>query len=194
MTDEEMKAAEAAKAELEAQRKSLEGKSVSELIEIIRETRSEAKERRLKEKELSERLAKIESDKTEEENKKKIEEGKQNEVIIDLQNKLKVFEEKAKRYDEYDLAKRTKLKGVFGEKWLPSFDKPEVIPLIELEDLASKIINDKSFDGGDDGKGKKKQPGKLEGLQNDLQLAIKNKDLKAQIAIRRMIDEEKQKK
>lgn len=199
MSDEEIKKqeldAQQKKDQLEAERKSLEGKSTQQLLDIIFETRSEARDRRLKEQELSKRLEKIESDKTEEEKKKKIEEGKQGEVITELTDKLKKAEEKAKKFDEYDSTKRVKLKEIFGEKWMPSFEKPEVVPLIELEDLASKLTNSgESLLDSDNGKNKKQQPGKLEGLKKDLQLATERKDIVAQMQIKRLIAAEEKKK
>lgn len=137
MTDEEQKVADAAKIELEAQKKSLEGKSADELIEIIRETRNEAKERRLKEKELSDKLSAFESEKDKAAQEKKIAEGKKDEVINELTDKMKIFEAKAKQFDEYDKSKRDLLKKEIGDdNWLGSFDN---LSLIDLEKLAIKF-------------------------------------------------------
>jgi hypothetical protein len=149
-------------AEPEKKESGLENLNPSELIEIIKETRSEAKTRRLKEKELSEKLAEYENKFTLEEQNKKIAEGKKDEVISELMEKLKSkekeyepFVEKAKRYDEYDSSKRTKIKSVLGDNWLTSF---ETLPLSDLEELASKLNNDLRLVDSDNGKGAKPSP------------------------------------
>jgi len=143
--------------------KSLEGKTATELIDIIRETRTEAKERRLKNKELEERLNSIETDKQKAETEKKIAEGKKDEVIADLQKKIedqtKDFEpikEKAKKYDDYDAAKRADLKSKLGESWMESFN---TMALIELEKLATKLDPNIKLVDTDNGTNKKKLEG-----------------------------------
>ena len=168
MTPEEQKAADAAKEQeleaqkkeqLEAEKKSLEGKSTDELLEIIRETRNEAKQRRLKEKELNDKLAAFEAEKEQEAQQKKIAEGKKDEVILELQQKIKAkeeeyspFIEKAKKFDEYDSSKRNKIKSTLGDGWLTSFDN---MPLNDLEELAVKLNPDVKLIDSDNGKNKK---------------------------------------
>lgn len=169
MTDEEIKQAELEKQKsAEAEKKSLEGKSATELIDIIRETRTEAKERRLKNKELEERLNLIETDKQKAETEKKIAEGKKDEVIAELQKKItdqeKDFEpvkEKAKKYDDYDAAKRADLKSKLGESWMDSFN---MMSLIELEKLATKLDPNIKLADHDNGTNKKKQEGEYYSL------------------------------
>ena len=164
------------------QKSTLEGKSADELIEIIRETRKEAKERRLKEKEVSEKLSQLEAKIGEEEQNKKIAEGKKDEVILELQQKLKLKDdeykpviEKATKYDEYDSAKRDELKESLQDSWMTSFD---TMPLIELEKLASKLTNVKLPDS-DNGSNKKPSPKEyftLEELKTLTAQELANKD------------------
>lgn len=167
MTDEEKKVADAAKEAADAAKKledssksKLKELSTDELIDIIHDTRNEAKQRRLKEKELNERLEAIEAEKSTQEQAKLIAEGKKDEVILDLQQKLKKkdedfkpFIDKAQKYDDYDSSKRGKLKEVLTNDWLESFNS---MPLIELEELASKLNSNVKLLDTDDGKGKKK--------------------------------------
>lgn len=143
----------------DAEKNALEGKSASELIDIIRETRTEAKDRRLKAKELEEKLSAIEAERQKQEQDKKIEQGKLSEVVEELKNKLaekdKEFEpvkQKAEKYDEYDKSKRETLKGTLGNKWLNSF---ETMPLLDLETLASHLTSSVKLPDSDNGKNKK---------------------------------------
>ena len=164
----------------------LEGKTADELIDIIRETRNEAKNRRLKEKELTDKLTEFETKFADEEQKKKIAEGKKDEVILDLTEKLKQKDkeyqpviDKAKKYDEYDTTKRAKIKEVLANDWMPSFDN---LPLIELEELASKLNHNVKLKDSDNGQGKAK-PGKeyftLEELKGLTPQQLKDKDILA---------------
>ena len=163
MNDEEKKAAEVAKKkEEDSSQSKLKELSADELIDIIHETRKEAKERRLKEKELSEKLSTLEAKIGEEEQNKKIAEGKKDEVILELQQKLKTkddeykpFIDKASKYDEYDSSKRTKLKETLKDNWLPSFEN---MPLIELEELASRLNSGVKLLDTDNGANKKPPP------------------------------------
>jgi hypothetical protein len=149
---------EDSKNQQEAEKSTLEGKSVGELLDIIKSTRNEAKERRLSEKELKDKLAQLEAKLSDDEQAKKIAEGKKDEVILELQQKLKIkddeykpFIDKATKYDEYDSSKRNQLKEVLKDKWLPSFDN---IPLIDLETLASQLSSGKKLLDTDNGKSK----------------------------------------
>ena len=192
MSDEELKAQEAEKQkQQEAEKKALEGKTATELIEIIRETRSEAKERRLKTKELEDRLKTIEDEKQKQEQDKKLAEGKKDEVIQDLQKKYDEAAKKATQWEDYNKKKREKIKEGMKDNWLDSF---ELIPLDELEKLASKFEINSSLLDSDNGKGKKLNAGKLEGLKNDLKLAIQKNDVTAQLQIKRLIKEEEEKR
>lgn len=154
MNEEEQKAAEAA-----IHKDQLSELSTEELVKIIKETRSEAKERRLREKELNDKILEFESKFETEAQNKKIAEGKKDEVILELQEKLKSkdkefepLKEKAIKFDEYDLTKRNKIKEVLGDSWLNSFN---TMPLVELEELASKLNSNVKLLDTDNGSGKK---------------------------------------
>ena len=153
MTEEESKPVETEKKD------TLSELSTEELVKIIKETRSEAKERRLKEKELNDKILEFESKFETEAQNKKIAEGKKDEVILELQEKLKSkdkefepLKEKATKFDEYDMTKRNKIKEVLGDGWLNSFN---TMPLVELEELASKLNSNIKLLDTDNGAGKK---------------------------------------
>jgi len=187
MTDEETKALEEAKKkEAEASKSKLKELSTDELIDIIHDVRQEAKQRRLKEKELNEKLEAIEAEKSKQEQDKKIAEGKKDEVILELQEKLKKkdeefkpFVDKAKLHDDYDSSKRNAIKEVLSDNWLASFEN---MPLAELEQLASKLNSDVKLLDTDTGKNKKKA-GKefftVEELKTLTQAELADKDILA---------------
>ena len=188
MTEEEKQAA-AEKERLENEKKSLGEKDSSELIDMIRELRGEAKDRRLKAKELEDKLNEFQVQKQKEEQDKKLAEGKKDEVIIDLTKQLEEANKIVKSHKDYENAKRSSIKDLMKDDWLESFN---LIPLSDLEKIASKYDKDNHFFSSDNGGGKKKQPGKLEGLRKDLLTAIEKKDTVAQIEIKRMIREEEE--
>ena len=178
MNEEEPKATEVA-----IHKDQLSELSTEELVKIIKETRSEAKERRLREKELSDKILEFESKFETEAQNKKIAEGKKDEVILELQEKLKSkdkefepLKEKATKFDEYDLTKRNKIKEVLGDSWLNSFN---TMPLVELEELASKLNSNVKLLDTDNGSGKK-NPAKefynLEELKRLTPEQLKNKE------------------
>jgi hypothetical protein len=105
-----------------------------------------------------------------------------------LRKELEVVKSKAEKFDQYDKAKRIKLKEELGDNWVTSFD---VIPLEELETLSSKINKSEKVGHVDNGTGKKGQPGKLELLQKDLEMAKQRNDLVAQMNILDLIEKEK---
>lgn len=185
MSEEELKT------QAEAEQSKLKELSIPELIDIIKETRSEAKQRRLKERELEEKLNAIESDKQKQETDKKLAEGKKDEVISDLTKQLEGIKSKADEWDKYNQSKRSQLKENLGDNWLDSFN---VIPLSELEVLASKFNKNSALLDTDNGSKIKKQPGKIEGLKKDLEMAIQKKDLVAQMQIKQLIADEEKKK
>jgi alanyl-tRNA synthetase len=169
----------------------LESLDASELVKIIKETRSEAAQRRIKEKELETKLNELTSQKEKEETEKKIAEGKKDEVITDLTRQLASYKSKADQFDSYDKSKREKIKTELAENWIDSF---ETLPLNDLELLATKFNKGEKVPETDGGSNKKQQPGKLEGLLKDLELARSRNDLKAQIQINNLIAEERKKK
>jgi hypothetical protein len=171
----------------------LKSLDATELVKIIKEVRNEAAQRRIKEKELTDKLTLLESEKEKEETNKKLAEGKKDEVITDLTKQLETYKSKADKFDSYDKVRREQIKSILGEdNWLPSYN--ESVPLNELEQLANKFNKGIKVLDTDSGSSKSKQPGKIEGLYKDLELAITKNDLKAQIQIRNLIAEERSKK
>ena len=82
MNDEQKKAAEEKAASEEAEAKAKDkSKSVEELTEQLHQTRSEAKQRRLKERELEEKIAKMEEAQKAQDEAKLLEEGKLKELL-----------------------------------------------------------------------------------------------------------------
>ena len=165
---------------------SLDGKTSDQLIDIIRETRNEAKNRRLKEKELTDKITELEAKVTQTDQDKLLAEGKKDELIETLKTQLKSkddeykpFKEKATKYDEYDKTKREKIKEILDKDWMPSFDN---LPLIELEELASKLNSNVKLKDSDNGTGKAK-PGKeyftLEELKRLTPKELADKDVLA---------------
>lgn len=162
MTDVE-KAAEAAKIELEAQKKfedlkkSLEGKSASELIELVLDARSEAKERRLKERELSERLVKIDSDKVSEEQKKMADEGKFKELLAAKEKEIETLNQTLKpKADEYDKFRQEEIeviKKVLGDKWDDEYSNLSLPALRKMAVTLSSKKDDPNLDKGSSGAG-----------------------------------------
>lgn len=132
----------------------LESLDAAELVKIIKETRSEAAQRRIKEKELEAKLSELTSQKEKEETDKKLAEGKKDEVITDLKNQLESYKSKADKFDSYDKSKREQIKTNLGDEyWLPSFD---AMPLNELEQLATKFNKGETVPDTDSGNNKKK--------------------------------------
>lgn len=124
----------------------LETKPVEELITIIKETRSEAKQRRLAEKSLAEKIESLQKEIDEAKEAKMKEEGNKDGLIKTLEEKLNSrnseFEKaksKAEQFEQYETAKRKAIKKQFGEKWKESFSK---FTLDELEELAEDIIKE----------------------------------------------------
>lgn len=120
---------------------------------------SALQEERKKRQTLEAEIEKFRKEKEDAETQKKIAEGKKDEVILELTEKLKnkdkefePFVEKAKRYDEYDSSKRSKIKDALKDNWLTSFEN---MPLSELEELASKLTGNVKLADVDNGKGKK---------------------------------------
>lgn len=143
----------------------------TELIEIIKSTRSEAKNYRLTKKELEEKLAQIEKDKSEEIQKKKIEDGKKDEVIAELNKKLSELEPVANEYKQYQSSKKEALKERLGDKWLDSFNN---LPIGDLEILAEKFSIPIKLSDTADGNGLSP---KNESLTDEEKLIAKNMGL-----------------
>ena len=95
----------------------LETKPVEELITIIKETRSEAKQRRLAEKSLAEKIESLQKEIDEAKEAKMKEEGNKDGLIKTLEEKLNSlnseFEKaksKAEQFEQYETAKRKAIK------------------------------------------------------------------------------------
>jgi DNA gyrase/topoisomerase IV subunit A len=151
MTDEEKKAAEAAAVK---EGLTLNELSPSELIEIIRQTRSEAKEKRLLNKELSERIAEIDKAKLLEEQKKLEEEGKFKELLtakeIEIENLNKTLKPKAEEYDKFRQEEIEQVKKILGDKWDDEFSNLSLPALRKMAVTLSKKP-EPNLDGGSNG-------------------------------------------
>lgn len=148
MTDEEKKAAEAAEG------LTLNELSPSELIEIIRQTRSEAKEKRLLNKELSERIAEIDKAKSLEEQKKLEEEGKFKELLTAKEKEIETLNQtlkpKADEYDKFRQEEIEAIKKVLGDKWDDEFSNLSLPALRKMAVTLSKKPDPK-LDAGSNG-------------------------------------------
>lgn len=154
MTGEEKKAAEAA---AEKEGLTLNELSPSELIEIIRQTRSEAKEKRLLNKELSDKLAKIDQDKALEEQKKLADEGKFKELLTAKEKEIETLNQtlkpKADEYDKFRQDEIEQIKKVLGDKWDDDFEKLSLPALRKMAVTLSSKKDDPNLDKGSVGAG-----------------------------------------
>ncbi len=107
-----------------------------ELIDIIRSTRSEAKKYRLELKKLKDEIIQFNSEKEKKEQQKKIEEGKKDEVIAELQKQIDSLKPEADEFKNYKSAKKELLKQKAGDKWLDSMGG---LPIADLEILVEKL-------------------------------------------------------
>lgn len=163
-TPEEL-SAEKAKADAEAkhaeEQSKLLGLSPEEYIQMIRETRAEAKEKRLKLKEATEKLSayeKAEADAKEKDLKQK---GKYDEIISAKDKLISEYEPKVKEFEEYINKKKQAVKKDLETAgvWTESLNK---LPLTELEAIAEKFKTktptDSSRNFVNNGKGYEKTP------------------------------------
>ena len=188
MTDEEKKAEGLAKEKAAEEAKAgLKAKSTDELIDIIHSTRSEAKGYRLELKDLRTDIESLKGDKAKEEQEKKIAEGKKDEVIVELTDKIAGLTVKSNEWDDYNKVKREELKTKFGDNWLESF---VTMPLNDLESLVIKFNSAKEAVDTDTASTQKTSSARVEGLRKDLALALERGDVTAQIQIKRMIEQE----
>ena len=145
---QQLEAEKTAKAEAEAKEKEekdkhekLKSLSEEEKLKEILDLRSEAKQRRLKEKELSDRLADFEKKQADEIEKDKKAKGKYDEIIADYKKKLEEYEPLATKHKEYVEKKKAILQKSLEEKkvWKESFAK---LDLEDLEDIADAFKKD----------------------------------------------------
>ena len=137
--------AEKLEKEIADRHEKLKSLSEEEKVKEILNLRQESKERRLKEKELSERLTAYEAEKEAEKQKDLRAKGKHEEIIAELNKKLTEREKEmnalkplAEKYTEYNTVKKATIKKSLEDKsvWMDSFDK---LDLQELEALAEKF-------------------------------------------------------
>ncbi len=128
------KADELAKAELNK-------KSVEELAELLSSTRSEAKTRRLKERELEEEIAKMKTAQQVAEDAKLLEDGKIQELLdakmaelTNTQTELEQTKTVAEELTNFKAAKVEDAKKKMGSRWDDSY---AVLPLTALDKLAN---------------------------------------------------------
>jgi len=154
MTEEE-KQLEAEK-ELAEEKAKEKLKSVDELTELLQSTRSEAKQRRLKERELEEQIATMKAKQKEGEEAKLIEDGKLQELVdskstelLELQAKLVTAETVAEEAKTFKAAKVEDAKKKMGSKWLDGYAN---LSLTELDALVNLVVPKKvGTDNGADG-------------------------------------------
>ena len=163
MTEEETRleaekktAEESAKKEAEERATELKTKSVEELAELLTSTKSEARTRRLKERELEEEIAKMKAEQKKIDEDKLIADGKLKELLdskivelTDTQTKLTSAETRAEESANFKAAKVEEYKTLMGSKWDDSYAK---LPLISLDKLVllstpKKIGSDNGVDG-----------------------------------------------
>ena len=130
--------AEKLEKEIADRHEKLKSLSEEEKVKEILNLRQESKERRLKEKELSERLSEFEKKQAEEIEKDKKAKGKHEEIIDELKKELASLKPLAEKYTEYNTVKKATIKKSLEDKsvWMDSFDK---LDLQELEALAEKF-------------------------------------------------------
>lgn len=139
---------------------------------------------RKKRQSLEAEIEKFRKEKEDAETQKKLAEGKKDEVIMELTEKLKSkekefepFIEKAKKYDEYDKAKRETLKEVLKDNWMESFD---TMPLMDVEKIASKLTHNVKLPDADNGTNKSnptKEIFSLEELKKLTPEQLRDKDI-----------------
>lgn len=140
-TPEEL-ATEQAKADAEAkhaeEHSKLLGLTPEEYIQMIRETRAEAKEKRLKLKEATEKLSAYEKAEADAKEKDMKEKGKYKELIEAKDKLISEYEPKVKEFEEYINKKKDAVKKDLETAgvWTESFNK---LPLTELEAIAEKF-------------------------------------------------------
>lgn len=127
------------KAELEkAEHGKLLGLTPEEYIQMIRETRNEAKDRRLKLKELTEKLSAYEKRETEE-REKKLKESGELQTLLDEKDKLiNEYKPKVEEFEKYIDKKKRAVKSELEAAgvWSESLSK---LSLIDLENIAEKF-------------------------------------------------------
>jgi DNA repair exonuclease SbcCD ATPase subunit len=132
-----------AKQQAETEKAKLLEQSKEDIYSELQKTRSEAKERRLKEKELSEKLLEYEKKEALEKEKELKAKGKFEDILTEYKTKLEKVEPLANEYMEYLTAKKEVIKKSLEEKglWVESFNG---LKLSELEGIDNKFKENSS--------------------------------------------------
>jgi len=192
MTEEETKAEELAKETkriaFDKAQEELKGQSVDKLVSIINDTRSEAKDYRLDLKAFKEELEGLKGDKEKEEQEKQIADGKKDEVIAGLNEKVVGLTKESDKWNDYNTKKRAKVKEEFGENWLESFTLMDLNDLEALRDKFNVKPNPEGDNGANGGRGEfsltaaEKKAAKDRGISEEDYHAIlsRNKEIKSE--------------
>ncbi len=162
MTDEEKRleaekkaADDLAKKEAEERAAELKKKSVEELAELLSTTRSEARDRRLKERELEDKIAKMEADVKAKEEAKLVEDGKIQELldakileVTGLQSERDKLKTVAEESTNFKAAQVEIYKKKMGVRWNDEYAN---LSLTALDTLVNQAVPKKvGTDGGAD--------------------------------------------
>ena len=151
MTPEEIQLEAEKKAAFEKAQNDLKQKSVEDLVTIINDTRSEARDRRLKEKELEADLEKIRVADKEKEDAKLIEDGKLQELIdsgkLELSNtqtEMAGWKTKAEEMETFKAEMIAANKKALGDKWNDEYGN---LSLIAQDKLVKSMVAKESPKG-----------------------------------------------
>lgn len=137
------------------------GLTPEEYIQMIRETRAEAKEKRLRLKEVTEKLSAYEKAELAAKEKELKEKGKYKELLDAKDKLISEYEPKVKEFEEYISNKKNAVKKDLETAgvWTESLNK---LPLTELEAIAEKFKTktptDSSRNFSSNGNGYEKTP------------------------------------
>ena len=121
----------------------LENLDVKELVSMIKDLRSEAKNHRLAKNDLQSKLEVIEAKEKkakEDEEKKK---GNYEQLLKDKESEIETLKSKATAYDEYYNSQVNSVKEKLGEDWMDEYSKLSLNALQKLGDKFGKSITTK---------------------------------------------------
>jgi len=161
MTPEETAIAEkkaveetAKKEAFEKRQEMLKEKSAEDLIKIINDVSSEAKDRRMEKKGIEDELIKLKAEQKAKEEAKLIDDGKLQELIdakttelSDMVTQLSDLKIKADEFSDFKASKIEAAKAKLGDKWQEGYAK---LSLLELDNLVN-TMSEKSVITGDNG-------------------------------------------
>ena len=153
MTEEEQKQqaeleAQQKKEQLEAERKSLEGKSTQELLNMIFETRGEARDRRLETKKLQEEIEKFKSKQTKEEEDKMKQQGELQKLLELKEQELASLKPKADEFERLRTSEIEEAKKTLGDKWDEEYSNLSLVALRKMVSVLSAKAADPNLDNG----------------------------------------------